>query len=59
MGMESLLGGSVRLPLVDGKANSVPATVLIVFISDVSWPSRVCNLLETTLLILRSPPFVH
>ena len=55
--MESLLGGGVGFPLVDGKASSVPATVLIVVISEVSQPSRVCNLLETMSLILKISPF--
>ena len=57
MGMESLLGGGVGFPLVDGKASSVAATVLIVFINEVSRPSRVCNLLETTSLVLKISPF--
>ena len=57
MGMESLLGGDVGLPLVDGKASSVPVTALIVLISEVSQPSRVCNLLETMSLILKISPF--
>ena len=47
IGVESLLGGDVGLPLVDGKVSSVPVTALIVLISEDSWPSRVCNLLET------------
>ena len=55
--MESLLGGGVGLPLVDCKASSVPVTVLIVFISEVSRPSRVCSLLETISLILKISPF--
>ena len=50
--MESLLGGGVGFPLVDGKASSVPVTVLILLISEFSQPSRVCNLWETMLLIL-------
>ena len=54
IGMESLLGGGVGLPLVDGKASSVPVTALIVLISTDSLPSRVRNLLETLSL-----PFVH
>ena len=54
MGMESLLGGGVGLPLVDGKASSAPVTVLIVLISEDNQPSRVCNLLETMSLILGS-----
>ena len=55
--MEPLLGGGVGFPLEDGKASSVPVTVLIVFISEVSWPSKVCNLLETMSLILKISPF--
>ena len=54
MGMESLLDGGV---LVDGKASSVPVTVLIVLISEENWPSRMCNLLETMSLILNISPF--
>ena len=57
MGMESLLGGGVGLPLVDGKANSAPVTVLIVLISEDNWLSRVCNLLEAMSLILNIYPF--
>ena len=57
MGMESLLGGGVGLPLVDGKASSVLVTVLIVLISEVSQPSRMCNLWETMSLILKICPF--
>ena len=55
--MESLLGGGVGLPLVDGKASSAPVTTLMVFISDNSQPSEVCNLLETMSLILNISPF--
>ena len=55
--MESLLGGGVGLPLVDGKGSSVPVTVLIVLSSEVSQPSMVCNLFKTMPLILKISPF--
>ena len=59
IGVESLLGGDVGLPLVDGKVSSVPVTALIVLISEDSRPSSVCNLLETMSLVLKISPFVH
>ena len=37
MGMESPLGGGVGLPLVDGRASSVPVTVLIGLIRGGRW----------------------
>ena len=56
IGMEPLFGGGVGLPLVEGKASSVPVTALIVPISEDSQPSSVCNLLETMSLMLKISP---
>ena len=47
MGRESLLSGGVGLPLVLGKASSVPGTVVMLLIRDVNLPSRVRTLLES------------
>ena len=60
MGMESLLGGGIGLELVVGVADSVLAVVCGATgaISEENLASRVCNLLDTRSLTLKSSFFL-
>ena len=60
IGIESLLGGSVGLALVLGNASSVLVEVFGATdpISEEKLVSRVLNLLDTKLLILKRSPFL-
>ena len=60
MGIESLLGGGVGLALVLGNASSVLVEVFGATgpISEENLASRVCNLLDTKSLILKSSLFL-
>ena len=60
IGIESLLGGSVSLVLVLGKASSVLVEVFGATgpISEEKLASRVLNLLDTKSLILKRSPFL-
>ena len=60
IGIESLLGGGVGLALVLGNAKSVLVEVFgaTVPISEENLASRVCNLLDTKSLILKSSFFL-
>ena len=55
MGVESHLGGGVGLPLVDGKASSVPVTALIVLIIEAGLLG--CVTYWRLSLILKTSPF--
>ena len=61
IGIESLLGGSVGLVLVLGNARSVLVEVFGATgpISEENLASRVCNLLDTKSLILKSSFSYH
>ena len=60
MGIESLLGGGVGLTLVLGNASSVLVEVFGATgpISEENLASKVCNLLDTKSLILKSSLFL-
>ena len=60
IGMESLLGGGVGLELVVGVADSVVAVGCGATgtISEENLASRVCNLLDTRSLMLKSSSFL-